>query len=137
MDSEVPSVPSRRQVIGSTSDLAPGQRKFIQLDGHEIGVFNIDGKFYALQNRCPHKGGPVCRGRLRPLVIETDDCRVAYERESEILKCPWHQWEFDITTGRAICDPKARVKAYSVVTEGADLVIYRQPPGTSALPQLD
>ena len=124
MDSERSYAHQKRHVIGSATELQPGQRKIIRCGGRELGVFNVKGEFYALQNRCPHKGGPLCQGTIRPLVTAPEVYRVAYQREEEILKCPWHQWEFDIKTGRAICDPKLRVKSYPVVEEDGDLVIY-------------
>lgn len=49
---------------------------------------------------------------------------VAHEREGEILKCPWHSYEFDLRTGRALFDPRLRVKTYSVQQEGDEIVIY-------------
>ena len=69
-------------------------------------------------------GGPLCRGRLRPLVVADGVYHVAYEREQEIVKCPWHQWEFDVKTGTAICDPRLRVKTYRVAEENGELVVY-------------
>ena len=45
-------------------------------------------------------------------------------REGEVLKCPWHQWEFDIRTGHAIYDPRLRVRTYEVLQEGEDVVLY-------------
>ena len=111
-------------VVAGAADLAPGQRKVVTIDGREIGIFNINGTFYALRNLCPHRSGPLCQGRVRPLVITTGVYQRDYEREGEILKCPWHQWEFDIKTGQALYDEKLRVKTYRVVQEGDEIVLY-------------
>lgn len=111
-------------VVACATDLAPGQRKIVAIDGREIGVFNVQGEFYALRNLCPHRSGPLCLGRVRPLVVTTGVYQRDYEREGEILKCPWHQWEFDIKTGQALYDEKLRVKTYRVVQEGEDVVLY-------------
>ena len=55
----------RRYVVGKVKDLPPGQRKIVPVGGEsEIGVFNVKGCFYALKNLCPHKGGPLCQGRI-------------------------------------------------------------------------
>ncbi|NJN81429.1 MAG: Rieske 2Fe-2S domain-containing protein [Caldilineaceae bacterium] len=81
---------AKRNVVGQTAEIAPGQRKVVEIDGRQIGVFNIDGSYYALFNRCPHRAGPLCHGRLRPLVVSGEDGAVEYQREGEILKCPWH-----------------------------------------------
>ena len=83
-----------------------------------------DGTFYALRNMCPHKQGPPCMGRIRPLIVSAGGTDVAYERENEILKCPWHQWEFDIKTGQALFTPNLRVRTYSVCQEDDEVVLY-------------
>lgn len=115
---------SARYVVATVADLPPGQRKIVTIDRREIGVFNVQGEFYALRNLCPHRSGPLCSGRVRPLVVTTGVYQREYEREGEILKCPWHQWEFDIKTGQALYDEKLRVKTYRVVQEGDDVVLY-------------
>jgi nitrite reductase (NADH) small subunit len=115
---------TQRYVIAQISDLPPGSRKIVTIDGREIGVFNINGNIYALRNLCPHRSGPLCKGRLRPLVVATDLVHLGYEREGEILKCPWHQWEFDIKTGQALYDETLRVKTFAAVQEGDEVVLY-------------
>jgi 3-phenylpropionate/trans-cinnamate dioxygenase ferredoxin subunit len=116
-----------RYVVADAADLPPGQRKIVEIARREIGIFNINGNFHALRNLCPHKGGPLCRGRLRPLVVASDVYRVDHQQEGEILKCPWHQWEFDIKTGRALCDETLRVRTYPVFLEGDKIVLYLAP----------
>lgn len=115
---------SKRHLVALAEEIPPGERKIVTVAGREIGVFNIGGSFYALRNLCPHRGAPLCRGRLRPLMISPGVYQVDSEREDEILKCPWHQWEFDIKTGRALFDASLRVKTYSVKQEGDEIVIY-------------
>ena len=115
---------SNRHIVGTAADLPPGQRKVVTVNGREIGVFNVGGSYYALLNYCPHRAGPLCHGRLRPLVTSSDVYQRDYEREGEILKCPWHQWEFDVRTGRALYDDALRVRTYRVVQEGDQIVLY-------------
>lgn len=118
------STSGKRHIVAPITDLPPGKRKIVTINGREIGVFNVNGALYALRNICGHRGGPLCSGRLRPLVLGDAPLQFEYERESEILKCPWHQWEFDIKTGQALYDEKLRVKTYRVAQEGEDVVIY-------------
>jgi nitrite reductase (NADH) small subunit len=113
-----------RHVIALAAELPSGQRKVVTVNDHEIGVFHIGDSYYALLNYCPHRAGPLCQGRLRPLVTSEGVSQVGHEREGEILKCPWHQWEFDIKTGQALYDPKLRVKSYRVAQEGDEVVLY-------------
>ena len=114
----------RRIVVSLAVDLPPGERKIVSIGKREVGVFNIDGSFYALRNICSHRGAPLCQGRLRPLMVSPGAYQLDRERDAEILKCPWHQWEFDIKTGRALYDERLRVKTYRVVREGDEVVLY-------------
>jgi len=111
-------------VVAAISELPAGARKIVEVNGHEIGLFNVQDNYYALLNYCPHRSGPLCLGRQRPLVVSDDVYHVDYAREDEIIKCPWHQWEFDIKTGVALYDPKLRVRTYRVEKEGENLVLY-------------
>ncbi len=114
----------KRHVVAAVAEVAPGQRKIVKVAGREIGIFNIDGEYFALRNVCPHKGAPVCKGRQRPLIVAMGVNQVSYEREGEIIKCPWHLWEFDIKTGRAMHDAAVGVRAYRTRREGDDVVVY-------------
>ena len=116
--------PGSRYVVAPASELPPGSRRIVQIDGREIGVFNVQGNFYALRNLCPHRSGPLCMGRVRPLVVSPGLYQVDYDRDGEILKCPWHQWEFDLKTGQALYDPQLRVKTYPARQEGDEIVVY-------------
>ena len=141
-----------RVVVGPAAEIAPGQRRLVvPFRGRAgIGVFNINGVFHALRNLCPHKSGPLCTGRVggrivadappssRPLIV--DD--YAVERDGEIIRCPWHLWEFDILSGECLVDPTMRVKTYPVSIEDDQVVVYAdiadlplQP--TIGLPEVD
>ncbi len=83
-----------------------------------VGVFNVGGAYFALKSVCPHQGGPLCKGRLTgtaiPVFAEGEAPQLEWVREGEILRCPWHAWEFDIRTGLAIFDGRTRVATYPV-----------------------
>ena len=61
-----------KHVVATVSEIPPGQRKLVTVRGRSIAVFNLDGEFYGLFNRCPHQGGPMCEGILTGL-IETSE----------------------------------------------------------------
>jgi nitrite reductase (NADH) small subunit len=116
-----------RHVVGTLADLPPGSRRIVPLGGPAgIGVYNVGGAFYALRNICPHEGAPLClgpqRGRVRA-ELDGDRYRIVSEREGEVVVCPWHEWEFDLTTGRALHDPRQRVKTYPVEVDGDEVAI--------------
>ena len=112
-----------RYVVCPLAELAPGERKIVTVGRRSIGVFNVNGNLYALRNRCPHKGAPLCQGIVRPLVTSPAPYQFATEREGEILRCPWHGWEFEIATGRSIFNPhRVRAGSYEVSVErGGDV----------------
>jgi nitrite reductase/ring-hydroxylating ferredoxin subunit len=107
-----------KYVVGTVEEIAPGQRKIVEIAGRSIGVFNVGGSFYALRNTCPHQGGPLCQGQVTGLLMARVPGEFSYTRRGEILRCPWHGWEFDIKTGQSWFDPvQTRVRAYPVTIE--------------------
>jgi nitrite reductase/ring-hydroxylating ferredoxin subunit len=107
-----------RHIIGRVSELPPGERRIVEVEGRSIGVFNVHGQFYALRNRCPHQGAPLCLGAIKGLALPSKPGEYLWGREGEILRCPWHGWEFDITSGRSIFNPhRMRVRTYEVTVE--------------------
>jgi nitrite reductase (NADH) small subunit len=113
----------RRHVVCHASEIPVGGRRIVELDGRSVGVFNVAGRFYALHNGCPHKGGPLCEGRVCGTTLPTDDHAFRYGREGEIVRCAWHGWEFEIATGRALADPRVRARTYAVIVEDARVVV--------------
>jgi nitrite reductase/ring-hydroxylating ferredoxin subunit len=113
-----------RHVVARTAEIPPGGRKLVDIDGRGVVVFNLKGEFFALSNTCPHKGGSLAEGLLTGLVESKEPGCYNHSRPGEIIRCPWHQWEFDIRTGRSWCDPRRmRLKQYDVAVEhGATLV---------------
>jgi len=118
-----------RVVVGKISDIPPGERKIVvPFRGRAgIGVFNVGGSFYAIRNICPHKTGPLCTGqitgRITTIAPPSTGATLEIEGDGEVLHCPWHQWAFEITTGRCLVDPKISVKTYPVKIEGDEVVV--------------
>ena len=102
---------------------AEGERRLVELAGHTIGVFRVAGAFYALADRCPHRAAPLCSsGEVVNLVEGVgDEARVT--REGALVRCPWHKWDFEITTGRCTVDAKLRVRRYPAWVDGDELVV--------------
>ena len=91
----------KRYVVAPVAEIPPGTHKVFTVGGRPIGIFNLDGEFYGLLNRCPHRGGPMCEGQL---VGELNSHRPGeYLRTGDrtFLECPWHGWEFDVKTGQS------------------------------------
>ena len=125
-----------RVVIGKVSEIPPGQRKIVvPFRGRAgIGVFNVAGSYYAVRNICPHKQGPLCTGSLSGRVLNSappsgQTVPPSIEGDGELLRCPWHQWPFEISTGRCMTNPEVRVKTYPVRIEGEDIVVEYEDEG--------
>jgi len=113
-----------RHVIAPVREIEPGSRRLVHVKGRDIAVFNIGGTFYAVSNTCPHEGASLCKGVLVGLAEADLPGEIRLTRKGEMLRCPWHGWEFDIKTGKSWCDPRrVRVKSYDVgVAGGGELV---------------
>lgn len=84
-----------------------GMIRELQLDGKVIGLANVDGKIYAINNVCLHRGGPIAQGELK----------------GKSVTCPWHGWEYDVTTGKAALNPAVGVETYKVEIRGDDVYV--------------
>lgn len=109
----------KRYVVARTDDFPPGTRRIVEVDGRSIGVFNVDGRCYALRNSCPHQGAALCSGgTVLGSVSSPGPGEHHYDAERKLLACPWHNWEFDLATGQSWFDPaRTRVRPYDVVVE--------------------
>ncbi len=113
-----------RRVVAAAREIEPGGRKLVEVAGRAIVVFNIAGEFYALANRCPHKAGELCKGKISGFISSPEPGVYEISHEGEVIRCPWHGWEFHIRTGKSWCDPRTmNARAFEVkVEKGAQLV---------------
>ena len=106
-----------RHVLAATTDIPPGERRLFTVKGRPVAIFNLSGAYFGLFNRCPHQGGSLCDGITTGLVTSDQPGEYIYDREGEIIRCPWHGWEFDIRTGKSYCDPdKIKTRVFAVET---------------------
>jgi 3-phenylpropionate/trans-cinnamate dioxygenase ferredoxin subunit len=125
-----------KYVVASVDEIPPGERKIVDLDGRSVGVFNVGGEFFAVLNRCPHQGGPLCKGNTHGFLRPAGVGEFQYSRAGEIVRCPWHGWEYDLRTGQSWFDPaRVLVRRYDVSVEsGTQLVAeVNAPPGMEGL----
>ncbi len=92
---------------GKVSDIAEGGSIILQAENKKIALFKSGGKFYAIDNLCPHRGAPLADGHV-------ENCRVT---------CSWHAWEFDLKTGECLTVPDGKVKAYAVKIEKDEVFV--------------
>ncbi len=93
--------------VATTKELGPGKIKKVVVDGKEIALYNVDGKFYATTTMCPHQGGPLDEGEL----------------DGDNVICPWHGWMFCVKDGGAVMNPRIKIKTYPVEVLGEEIFI--------------
>jgi nitrite reductase (NADH) small subunit len=91
----------------AAAELAPGQVREVTVAGRPLALFNVDGRFHALDNRCAHRGGPLGQGVL----------------QGTLVVCPWHAWGFDVRSGENDQNADFRVPSYEVKLEGEDVLV--------------
>jgi ferredoxin-NADP reductase/nitrite reductase/ring-hydroxylating ferredoxin subunit len=103
-------------------DIPASKMKEVQVDGENICVANVEGKYYAIGSICTHEGGPLADGTLEGYEVE----------------CPWHQSKFDVTTGEVTSPPASEPEpAYEVKVDGNNILIKKQSKSKSSSPQIE
>ena len=93
--------------VAKVDDIKPGQCRVVIVNEKEFAIFNVSGKFYAIDNLCRHEGGPLGDGDL----------------DDTVVTCPLHGWDYDVTNGENHTEPDLPVKAFDVMVEGSDIKI--------------
>jgi len=111
MGAEPKRVSDEFVTVARVADVAPGTAKAVVVGEREIALFNVDGTFYALDNTCPHQGGPLAEGWI----------------EGTRVTCPWHAWTFELTTGGMTLGDFASVDAFEVRIDSDMVRVARRP----------
>ncbi|MFN0167046.1 MAG: Rieske (2Fe-2S) protein [Bryobacteraceae bacterium] len=94
--------------IAKSDEIQPGHGKMVEVDGKKIALFNVNGAFYAIDDTCTHRGGPLSEGEL----------------DGKEVTCPWHHAVFDVTTGEVLGPPAPQgISRYNVRVEGGDIEV--------------
>ncbi|MBI1953737.1 MAG: Rieske 2Fe-2S domain-containing protein [Candidatus Omnitrophica bacterium] len=108
-----------RPGVAKPEEIPPGASKLVTVDGKEVALFNVEGCLYALGNRCPHRGGPLVRGRLERLP----------DSGAWAVRCPIHGWLFDLASGKNATGPHAGTPSYPVICRDGEVFVEPPPPG--------
>ncbi|MGY6653660.1 Rieske (2Fe-2S) protein [Amycolatopsis sp. TRM77291] len=104
-------------VVGKVSEFRERDGKIVEIDGKSIGVFRVDGRFFAIRNYCPHQGAPLCEGHILA-GLRADEKPASVDESTLYIACPWHGWEYDIRTGQSYFGAgHAPARTYRVHTE--------------------
>ncbi|HWG90546.1 MAG TPA: Rieske 2Fe-2S domain-containing protein [Candidatus Thermoplasmatota archaeon] len=97
--------------VAGAEEIPVGKRKIVKVNDVPVAVFHQPDGWYAIQNICPHRGGPLGEGHLN----------------GNVVTCPWHAWQFDITSGRNALNPAAGVNSFEVKVEGNEVYVNAVP----------
>jgi len=112
-----------RHIVATVDQIPPGARMLVTVGGREIGIFNVGGEFFGIGNRCPHNGASLCKGRIVGLVEANEPGSYQLSRRGELVRCPWHGWEFDLRTGKSWCEPdRTKVRSYELSVEPGSML---------------
>lgn len=110
-----------RHIVARAAEIPEGSNKVVAINGRDIVVFNVKGEFFALRNQCPHEGAPLDKAACVARLTAPEPGVFQRSRAGEMLRCPWHGWEFDIRNGQSWFDPKrVKVKSYPVAVVTGD-----------------
>ena len=93
--------------VAGKSEIPAGQGRVFDIGGRQVAVFNVAGKFHAIDNVCEHQGGPLAEGEL-------DGC---------VVTCPWHGWTYDVSSGISPDDPDTKVQRFEVKVEDDSILV--------------
>ena len=96
-----------RLKIAVAEEVPPGEGRVVEAGGHTLALFNVDGRFYAIDNACLHRGGPLGEGDL----------------EGTIVRCPWHAWRWDVTSGANANNPAVTMPCYPVTVDAGAVLV--------------
>jgi len=96
-----------RVKVAMANEISPGEGRVVEAGGRTLALFNVDGRFYAIDNVCLHRGGPLGEGDL----------------EGTIVRCPWHAWRWDVTSGANVNNPAVKMACFPVTVDDGALLV--------------
>lgn len=93
--------------VARVEDVPPGEGRVVKAGERAVALFHVGEQFYAIDNTCKHRGGPLGEGSL----------------DGEVVTCPWHGWAYRITDGSCLAEPSVSMKVHSVRVEGSDIYV--------------
>jgi len=94
--------------VAAAGEIGPGEGRIVEAGGRTLAIFNVDGAYYAIDNACSHRGGPLGDGDL----------------EGTVVSCPWHAWRWDVTTGANVNNPAVRVACFRARQQDGAIFVH-------------
>lgn len=118
------AVPKKKYFACTVKEFEEEGRIIVQMNKLEVGIFKVSNHFYAWINICPHGAAPICEGSICGTRLPSLVYHYQYGKEQEVIRCPWHGWEFDLKTGKHLANQKAKLKEVEVKVEGEEIYLY-------------
>lgn len=115
-----------RHYVTDAAGFDPGDRQLVEVDGLEVLVVNVAGEVHAVANYCIHQSGPLSDGHISGHITaeeSADGWDYRYTCEDRLIACPWHGWQFDLTTGDHIGDDDFRLPTFETVVEDGEIFV--------------
>lgn len=110
--------------VAALDDVPEDTFLVVDVDGVEIGIVRDGDELHAVRNSCPHHGAPLCLGRVTGTMLPSEPGAMAYGMDRRVVTCPWHQYEFDLASGRPIfTNVRGRVRTYDVAVRDGDVYL--------------
>jgi nitrite reductase/ring-hydroxylating ferredoxin subunit len=94
--------------VGLIGDFAPGQGRMVTVNGRHVALFRLGDEFFALDNLCLHRGGPICEGFID---------------HQDVVTCPWHGWSYEVRTGTMVQDPRVGLSKHEIQLDGDQIFV--------------
>ena len=109
-----------KQPVAAEAEVPPGSAKLVTVDGKEVALIHAEGNLYAIGNRCPHRSGPLVRGKVERV---PENPAESSSPTTLAVRCPIHGWLFELSTGRCLTRPTASVPTYPVECDAGQICI--------------
>lgn len=115
--------------VGRIEDFPVGMFKIVEVKGREIGVYRAtDGRWFAARNLCPHRGAPLCRGRVGVTMLPSEPGEFVVGLDQEVVRCPWHAMEFSLVTGKSLfTDIELQIGLHDVAVHDGGVWVDARP----------
>jgi nitrite reductase/ring-hydroxylating ferredoxin subunit len=118
--------------VGPVSDFPAKRMRIVDIGARQIGIVRWDDRVFAVSNLCSHQGGPLCQGVLSARLTAAQPGDLMLDESTPTLACPWHGWEFDLCSGRALLDPKLRIRTFSARIADGRVLVDLNAPGSAS-----
>jgi nitrite reductase (NADH) small subunit len=111
--------------VGTVDDVRRDGCRVVQVDGRPVTVVSVGEEFYAVSDRCPHMGASMSAGSLSGTLVAGRPHELLYGMEDQVIRCPWHGWEFDLESGRSLLEPRRfGLQTYRVTHQDGVVVLH-------------